>query len=252
MLLAGVVAVCLAMIFGRIAILHWRRQSRPLIDGLGLSWQRGSGADLLVGFVIAALVMTLIYISELYSGHISHQPVAASTGPSSWRATLILMFTSLEEECVFRGLLLSGLAMALGGRRISAVWLTALMFGLMHLANPAASAMSVLGNALGGLIYGYAFVLSGRLWFPVGLHFGWNFAQGPVLGFPVSGLSMGGVQHILDLGPAWLTGGAYGPEAGMVGIVFRVVMLALVLVYVKCGRYSERRREILCDNSSRP
>jgi membrane protease YdiL (CAAX protease family) len=252
MLLAGIVTFCVALVFGRIAIQHWRRQGRPFIDGLGLAWQRGSAADLSVGFLIAAFAMAGIYACELASGHISRDSVAAGIGLSSWRPALILIFGALEEECVFRGLLLSGLTLALGGRRTSAVWLTALMFGLVHLANPAAGAMSVLGNALGGLIYGYAFVLSGRLWLPLGLHFGWNFVQGPVLGFPVSGLPMGGMQHIQDLGPAWLTGGSYGPEAGLVGIAFRFLVLALLLLYLHRGRMSERRREILCDNSSPP
>jgi hypothetical protein len=59
--------------------------------------------------------------------------------------------------------------------------------------------------------------------------------QGPLLGFPVSGLSVGGLQQIHDLGPAWLTGGSYGPEAGLVGMLFRFVALALLLVWVNSG-----------------
>jgi hypothetical protein len=68
------------------------------------------------------------------------------------------------------------------------------------------------------------------------LHFAWNFTQGPLLGFPVSGMDAGGLQRIADAGPASLTGGAYGPEAGAVGIVFRFVVIALLLAWTGWSR----------------
>jgi hypothetical protein len=86
-----------------------------------------------------------------------------------------------------------------------------------------------MSNSLGGVMYGMAFLLTGRLWLPWGLHFAWNFVQGPLLGFPVSGLDSGGLQTIVDHGPAWLTGGSYGPEGGLVCIAFRFLLMAMVL-----------------------
>ena len=80
-------------------------------------------------------------------------------------------------------------------------------------------------------MYGLAFVLTGRIWLGVGLHFAWNFVQGPLLGFILSGhLVPGAPLHIDDLGPVWLTGGNYGPEGGIVGVGFRFVVIAAVLV----------------------
>jgi membrane protease YdiL (CAAX protease family) len=78
-------------------------------------------------------------------------------------------------------------------------------------------------------------VLTKRLWLPVGAHFAWYFAQG-LLGFPVSGMDAGGLRRIHDNGPAWLAGGAYGPEAGAVGIAFRFVVIALMLLWVSKRR----------------
>ena len=149
--------------------------------------------------------MLAIFACELASGGISRGPITATDGMPVWKATLIMLFSAPEEEILNRGALLSGVAIALGGRGKTAVLLSALAFGLGHLANPGASAVSAVGNMLGGLIYGYAFVMSGRLWLPIGLHFAWNLVQGPVLGFPVSGFAMGGFQQIHDMGPAWLT-----------------------------------------------
>jgi membrane protease YdiL (CAAX protease family) len=123
--------------------------------------------------------------------------------------------------------------LALRGRRALAILLSALAFGCIHLSNPGASLLSVLGNSLGGVMYGVAFLCGGSLWLAIGLHFAWNFVQGPLLGFPVSGMAAGGLQQVHDVGPAWLSGGAYGPEAGLAGIAFRFVIVALVLLWLK-------------------
>jgi hypothetical protein len=64
---------------------------------------------------------------------------------------------------------------------------------------------------------------------PIGLHFAWNFFEGPVLGFPTSGQMYGGLVHQVAVGPLLLTGGSYGPEAGLIGIGFRFILVALVL-----------------------
>ena len=104
-------------------------------------------------------------------------------------------------------------------------------FGLAHAGNPNASALSVLGNALGGLMYGVAFLGSGRIWLPLGLHFAWNFVQSPILGFPFLGKEIGLVQQA-TIGSALISGGSYGPEAGLVGMTFRFIAIALLLGWV--------------------
>ncbi len=97
-----------------------------------------------------------------------------------------------------------------------------------------ASPLSVLSNSLGGVAYGLAFVLTGRIWLGLGLHFAWNFVQGPVLGFIVSGHVLGGgFLRITDNGPDWLTGGAYGPEGGVVGLAMRFIVIAAVAAWAR-------------------
>lgn len=84
------------------------------------------------------------------------------------------------------------------------------------------------------------FILAGNLWLPIGLHFAWNFVQGPLLGFPVSGMNARGLQRIHDVGPELITDGAYGPEAGAVGIVFRFVVIGLLLAWVGWSRRTSK------------
>lgn len=224
-----------ALGLGAYAIRHWRRRGESVMRGLGLHWDACAGRDLLAGTAITTLVMLGIFATEYALGALR---VAAL--PQLSLGELGIWFVgkaavSLKEELLMRGLMLSGLVLVLGGRRTLAILVSALAFACIHLSNPGATSMSILGNTLGGVIYGLAFLLAGSLWLPIGLHFAWNFVQGPVLGFPVSGLAAGGLQQVHDLGPAWLTGGSYGPEAGLVGILFRFVVIALILLWLRSG-----------------
>lgn len=220
-----------ALGFGALAIRHWRAQGTPLLRGLGLAWNARAGCDLVAGIAIASMAMLGIFLIEAAVGAVTASPRQQSWGElGSW--LLGKSAASLKEEVLMRGLLLSGLVLVLKGRRTLAILVSAIAFGCIHLSNPGASALSVLGNTLGGVIYGMAFLLSGSLWLAIGLHVAWNFVQGPLLGFPVSGIAAGGLQQVHDAGPAWLSGGAYGPEAGLVGIAFRFVIIAMVLLWL--------------------
>jgi membrane protease YdiL (CAAX protease family) len=222
-----------ALGFGAYAIRHWRKRGVPVLRGLGLHWATYAGRDLMAGMAITSLAMLGIFAVEYALGGVRVTALPQLSLPEFGIWFIGKAAASLKEEILMRSLLLSGLVLALRGRRTLAILLSALAFGCIHLSNPGATPMSVLGNALGGVIYGLAFLFAGSLWLAVGLHFAWNFVQGPVLGFPVSGMAAGGLQQIHDLGPAWLTGGVYGPEAGLVGILFRFVIIAAILLWLR-------------------
>jgi membrane protease YdiL (CAAX protease family) len=235
-MLVELAMVAAALGFGVFAILRTRAQGGSLRDMFGLRLDRLALADLLAGMAITACAMAGIFLTEYLLGAITR---SAAPAPAAW-ALAVAAFGKLaatfKEEFIMRSLLLSGLLLALRGRAPLAIGISAVAFGLIHLSNPGASALSVIGNSLGGAIYGTAFILARSLWLPIGLHFAWNFTQGPLLGFPVSGMDAGGLQGIVDIGPAWLTGGAYGPEAGAVGIIFRFVVIALLLAWIALRR----------------
>jgi len=119
------------------------------------------------------------------------------------------------EELLFRGVILrllaewSGTWIALGG--------SAVLFGVVHAFNPGATWFSTLAIALeAGVLLGAAFIVTRSLWAPIALHFAWNFFEGPIYGTQLSGMSIG--RPLFDAhvaGPTWLTGGAFGPEAGV-------------------------------------
>jgi len=220
-----------AIVLGLLAIARWRRLGMPVLAGLGLAADRRPVLDIGAGLLIASGAMIGIFAVELALGVIQ-------VGGSDFRAVSALGFgfflivQAFIDEVLMRGMLISGLSMLLGGRRIAAVLVAAVLFAATHMFLAGASPMSVISNGLGGVMYGLAFVLTGRIWLGFGLHFAWNFVQGPILGFTLSGHPIeGGLLSIADLGPVWLTGGLYGPEGGAVGIAFRFVIIGVVALW---------------------
>lgn len=220
---------------GIIAIVSWVRARRPVLANLGFTITRWTAVDLLVGFVITAIAIAAVFLAEWGLGAITVTP--ASYDLATFLTTLgDIAANAAVEELFFRSLLLSGLVVVFGWARWGAnrwvpVLASAVIFGLVHAANPGASPISVVGNALGGVIYGMAFLGARTIWFPFALHVGWNFTQ-TLLGLPVSGHSFPGVFTVTVTGSDVVTGGDFGPEAGLIGIASRFLVIALVLTYL--------------------
>ena len=148
----------------------------------------------------------------------------------------IFVLVGWSEEVMSRGYHLqtiaSGLNLAWGLALSSAI------FGVLHLANPHATLMSAAGIFLAGLLLGYAYVRTGQLWCSIGLHIGWNFFEGVVFGFPVSGLDTFHLVEARFSGPVLWTGGQFGPEAGL--IVVPAILAGAALIHLYGRRYDQQ------------
>ena len=94
-----------------------------------------------------------------------------------------------------------------------------------HALNPGATAATTTKIALAGIFLALPFLLTGKLALSIGVHIAWNFFQGNVFGFPVSGNSMfrTTIFNTVQGGPELWTGGTFGPEAGLLGLIAIVV-----------------------------
>ncbi|MFF2369165.1 CPBP family intramembrane glutamic endopeptidase [Agromyces sp. NPDC058110] len=221
--------------FGVFAIVWYRRNDRPVWRSLGITANRWSALDILVGLLIPFVAISLVFLAELALGAIE-----VTDGAEDWSglggAIGEIIGYALFEEVLFRVLLLSGLVILF--RRVAAgrwiaVAIVATAFGAMHLTNPNATLIGAFGTALGGVIYGIAFLATRALWLPLFLHVSWNLSQA-IWGFPVSGTTQWpGWFTSTSTGNELLNGGAYGPEAGLPGMLARVLIATLVLLYVK-------------------
>jgi len=141
-------------------------------------------------------------------------PVAWLTGASGAAAFLVL--PAAAEEALLRGYPLQALAEAWGGPW--ALVVTSFAFGAMHLGNPGATALGTANTMFAGLFLGALYLRTGSLWWASGAHLGWNWGLGFLADLPVSGLVIADAPLVdaRSVGPAWLGGGAFGPEGSVV------------------------------------
>jgi hypothetical protein len=112
------------------------------------------------------------------------------------------------------------------------------LFALGHLGNPNTTWVSTLNIGLAGVFLALCFVLTGQLAVPIGLHITWNLFQASVFGFPVSGVTriQTTVLATAETGPDLWTGGPFGPEAGLVGVLAMLLGIAALLAWVRWRR----------------
>ncbi|MDR6979833.1 membrane protease YdiL (CAAX protease family) [Streptomyces sp. 3330] len=151
---------------------------------------------------------------------------------------------AVTEELLFRGIVFRLLEELTGTRAALAV--SALLFGALHLFNSGATVWGALAIAVeGGLLTGAAYVATRRLWLPIGVHFGWNFAESGLFGTTVSGNedAPAGLVHGVLSGPDALTGGGFGPEAGLAALLVCAVPTVVFLrAAARRGHLLPRRR----------
>ena len=206
----------MAFILAAIAAGYWFLRGQSIHKGFGFTLHWWAIVDLLAGLLITSIAMVGIFLVQWAIGGISIVSVQLDVAQLMKQAQGTLLGAPWEE-ILSRAFQLSGvqvaiallLALVMRGRlggtwesradktMVWAVWpaiiITSLVFGYLHINNPGATYVTAFGNALGGLMYGIAFLGGRNIWLPIGMHYAWNFVQGPVLGFGVSGNQAGGL-----------------------------------------------------------
>lgn len=142
------------------------------------------------------------------------------------------MVQGAAEETLTRGWLLP----VIGSRytALTGVMLSSLLFAALHLLNPGISPIAVLNLFLFGVFASLFALYEGGLWGVFGIHAAWNWAQGNLLGFEVSGNSVSSTLiNLMEVGPDAITGGVFGPEGGLVVTAVLLIGSGLLLVNAK-------------------
>jgi len=212
--------------------IDWHDGDPLLAMGLGFRdrWLR----DIVLGTLVGTALIAAGYAVLFSLGYV--KAVTLHVDPRSLRlsaAVLVILPTAaMAEEIAFRGYPFQRLAEAIGPA--GAAGALSLLFAAVHLGNPDASIWAFLNTALAGIWLSVAYLRTHSLWLPFGLHFGWNAGMGYLFGMPVSGIRTFSVVVRSKLqGPAWLTGGSYGLEAGALGTVLLLIAIAILFVFVR-------------------
>ena len=222
-LIGGLVA---AFVATAVYVLAVRAAERRALVELDL---RAAPRGLLVGAVWGAGLFTLVIgvIAALGSYRV--------TGRGSTDGALVLLglavASGVVEEIAFRGVLFRIVESMAG--TWTALVVSGVLFGGVHLLNPNATLWGAVAIAVeAGLLLGAAYVVTRRLWMPIGLHVAWNFVQGGVFGVQISGsgLGDGGLLRGELSGPVLLSGGSFGAEASIVAVVVCAGAAAVLLM----------------------
>lgn len=215
-----------------VLVLRWRQLPLSL---LGMSL-KGRGKDLLAGLGVAVLLYAVGFGTSLLMGTV--EIASVQWVPRDLLGTLLFfLLVAVTEEVMLRGFVL-GRMLSAGMNRFVALFLSSALFSAMHLFNPNFALLPFVNILLAGCLLGASFLYTRNLCFPVVLHWFWNWLQGPVLGYEVSGMDSGETLLTLRLtGSDLLTGGSFGFEGSLLCTVLLVVgTLAIVGYYEWRGR----------------
>ena len=183
----------------------------------------GTGIGFLVGALYLALVTGAIALLGGYR-----------VGSVSWdwngliKNLLQFLIVAVGEEVLFRGIVFR----MIDDRWGTAVGLvvSALIFGFVHITNPGATVWSSFAIAVeAGLLLAAAYKWAGNLWVPIGIHWAWNYFQGPIFGFAVSGTDTSSLITPVVEGSKWLNGGEFGAEASVPAVVLGLAVSIVLL-----------------------
>ncbi|MDT5063772.1 MAG: protease family protein [Acidobacteriota bacterium] len=190
--------------------------ARALGWGLQTGWLRDFLSGSLVGVASLLFAAAIATFSGGFHFALNAPLLFESVGKTLLVSCLVFIIAAAGEEALFRGYPLQ--TMARSHQAWVAIIITSIIFSYGHLNNPnAVAGFTFINTALAGLWLAIAYLRTRNLWFPLGIHWAWNWTMGAVLGLPVSGIERLTPHPLLraaDLGPAWLTGGHYGIEGG--------------------------------------
>jgi uncharacterized protein len=177
------------------------------------------------GFVVGAMGIGIPSALLL----VSHELGVKSAASGSWINAAVFdvaffILAAAMEELVVRGYLFSLLRRQWGAR--SALVATSVIFGALHVFNPGADAESIFNVTLAGLLLGGILLATRSLYAAIAAHFAWNWTMSALFHSAVSGASIPAPNYtIVDNGPDWLTGGAWGPEGGAAATAAMIIVI---------------------------
>jgi membrane protease YdiL (CAAX protease family) len=218
---------------------------RPFAD-FGMRLNSRFWTHYFVGWLITAVMQLFVVATYAWSGTLDSIETPRwenlSTAPF-WLLFLSMLMVGYHEELWSRGYHLLNMTEGFTGWKISphvaamlSIVISSTFFALMHVGNPNVTTFALINIALAGIWLALPFLITGSLGLSIGMHTGWNFVMGAVFGMPISGQQQSDeaiLWKVKTNGPAWFTGGDFGPEGGVVASLALLLGTVLMLVYLR-------------------
>jgi uncharacterized protein len=207
--------------------MFWRfviKKDFPSIGFIDNSWLK----NLVLGLIAGIIAISLGFTISVVFGFVKVENISFSY-PDFSNYLIIFAFVAISEELMTRGLMLSTLMD--GMNDYLALLIVALIFGALHLFNDNVTTLSFINICIAGIFLGISYIHNRSLWFPIGLHFTWNFFQGPVFGYEVSGHKNVSIVQQTIHGNDTFTGGEFGFEGSIIAIPIMIVAILAIHIY---------------------
>jgi CAAX protease family protein len=188
------------------------------------------------GIAIGALIMIIGYLLLIFIDQIIFKKLIFNP-KEIIISILIYSIVAIAEEVIFRGYILRNLMISFN--KYVALIISSLLFSVMHGFNPNIDLFSFFNLFLAGILLGISYVYTKNLWFPIALHFSWNFFQ-TLLGFNVSGQNAYSIINFTIPEKNILNGGDFGFEGSILSIISQIIFIVLILIYYNNNLKSEK------------
>lgn len=229
---------------------------RPF-KAVGLSLQKRAIVEIAQGVGIGFALVAGIFVVQYSLGFVEPSLRNWALEDLARSLAAILLFFAIAafgEELMFRGYVFQTLIEGTNPR--TAIIVMSIFFGGVHVANPNVGLLSLpnallagLNVILAGVWFSFAYLKTKSLWFPAALHISWNFSEGFLFSFPVSGFNYGdsSLFSLEQSGPSWVTGGPFGPEGGILvtAALFGSMIFILKSPHIRVGEEAWNRQEFL-------
>ncbi|SDR81132.1 CPBP family intramembrane glutamic endopeptidase [Christiangramia echinicola] len=198
------------------------------IISIGLKIKNRS-SDLWIGFTIGTIIMIFAFGILEFLNEIQFQKIVFDLNEIIL-SVFLFIFVSLTEEILFRGYILRNLMYSFN--KYVALLISALIFAVAHGMNPNIDIIGLTNIFLGGILLGITYIHTKNLWFPIALHFSWNFFQ-VLLGFNVSGQNVYSLVRFKMPEETLLNGGAFGFEGSILSLIILLISIISITIYYR-------------------
>lgn len=190
------------------------------------SWKKQFSVGIIISFGAISAIVCIELIFGIVRIDFFHTRVD-SVLIVLMQGMITFIIIGFGEEILFRGYCFQ--AVLKGTNVTFTIVVSSIIFSGMHIMNPNIQFIPLINIVLAGVWFGFAYIRTKQLWLPIGLHIGWNFAQGTLFGFPVSGILGNSIFVSVDLRQNWISGGAFGPEGGILASIMILIGIAMTL-----------------------
>lgn len=201
--------------------------------------------DIIYGVLLGLLIMSIAYTILLLAGQIEYLDIQFSF--SDFIAGLLMfILVAVLEEILCRGYILTNLMDSMN--KYQALLISSLIFSIMHAGNPNFGWIPLIDLFLAGILLGLSYIYTRNLWFPIALHFSWNFFQGTLFGFKVSGTDSYTIIQQTNVNDTIWNGGGFGFEGSILSLIIQV--FAIAYVYFQFNKRGESDEHLETDTKN--